>query len=174
MKNRINLCVLSICLFFSGGLYSQTNIYLKLGDIKGESTDRDHRDWIMITGFDQGLSYSGSMSGGGAGAGKVKFSEIKLSRKLDKSTPLLMVKAANGAHFSEAILEMTGGDGKVFYILKLTDVVLTSIKTSTECEPSCITNEKIELGFSGINWEYIDKNGVSTKGGWDVRINRAM
>ena len=166
--------MLSVCIFFSGWLYGQTNIYLKLGDIKGGSADRDHREWIMITGFDQGMSYSGSMSGGGGGAGKVKFSELKLSRKLDQATPLLMVKTANGAHFPEAILEMTGGDGKVFYILKLTDVVLTSIKTSTECEPGCVANEKIELGFGSISWEYKDKNGVSTKGGWDVKVNRAM
>jgi hypothetical protein len=27
------------------------NGFLKFGDIKGESTDKDHKDWVMVTGF---------------------------------------------------------------------------------------------------------------------------
>jgi len=173
MKKKISLGMLLPCLFLSGWVFSQTSIYLKLGDIKGESADKDHKDWIMITGFDQGVSFSGGMMGGG-GTGKAKFSELKLTRKIDKATPILMSKAATGARFPDAILEMTGGDGKVFYIVKLSDVVLTSIKSSTECEPGCVTSEKLELSFGNISWEYRDKSGGSTKGGWDVKLNRGM
>jgi Type VI secretion system effector, Hcp len=32
----------------SAGAY---NGFLKFGDIKGESTDKDHKDWVMVTGF---------------------------------------------------------------------------------------------------------------------------
>jgi hypothetical protein len=32
----------------SAGTY---NGFLRFGDIKGESTDKDHKDWVMVTGF---------------------------------------------------------------------------------------------------------------------------
>jgi type VI secretion system secreted protein Hcp len=48
-----------------------TDMFLKLGDIKGESRDLVHRDEIDITEWNWGMSQSGSMhSGTGGGAGK--------------------------------------------------------------------------------------------------------
>jgi len=48
-----------------------TDTFLKLGDVKGESTDDKHRDEIEVLAFSWGMSQPGSMSGGGGSAGKV-------------------------------------------------------------------------------------------------------
>jgi len=50
------------------------DMFLKLGDIKGESQDLAHRDEIDITNWGWGLSQTGSMhSGTGGGSGKADF-----------------------------------------------------------------------------------------------------
>jgi type VI secretion system secreted protein Hcp len=176
MKNKLGIWVLSICMISPCWLHSQSNIYLKLGDIKGESAHKDHKDWINVGSFTHGLSNSGAMraGGGGAGAGKVKFDEFTFTRKMDKATPVLMAKAASGAHFADAILEMTGNDGKVFYTIKLTDVIISSVNTSAECNPTCSTTEEIKLNFGSISWEYRDQNGVPVRGGWDIKMNKGI
>jgi type VI secretion system secreted protein Hcp len=176
MKNKPVIWILSICMICPCLLYSQSNIYLKLGDIKGESAHKDHKDWINVGSFQHGLSNSGAMraGGGGAGAGKVKFDEFTFARKLDKASPVLMSKAASGAHFPEAILEMTGPDGKVFYTIKLTDVVISSVSSSAECNPSCMISEEVKLNFGSISWEYRDQSGTPVRGGWDIKLNKGI
>ncbi len=53
-----------------------TDTFLKLGDVKGESTDDKHRDEIEVLAFSWGMSQPGSMSGGGGSAGKVTFQDL--------------------------------------------------------------------------------------------------
>jgi len=45
-----------------------TDTFLKLGDVKGESTDDKHRDEIEVLAFSWGMNQPGSMSGGGGSA----------------------------------------------------------------------------------------------------------
>ena len=47
-----------------------SDIFAKLGDIKGESADSKHKDEIEVLSFSWGVTNSGSAtSGGGIGAG---------------------------------------------------------------------------------------------------------
>lgn len=48
------------------------DMFLKLGDIKGESRDQAHRDEIDITRWGWSLSQSGSMHSG-TGGGPIRF-----------------------------------------------------------------------------------------------------
>jgi type VI secretion system secreted protein Hcp len=51
-----------------------SNIFAKIGDIKGESLDAKHKDEIEVLSFSWGVTNAGVMpSGGGAGAGKATF-----------------------------------------------------------------------------------------------------
>ncbi|HUL67278.1 MAG TPA: type VI secretion system tube protein Hcp, partial [Burkholderiaceae bacterium] len=53
---------------------ARSDIHLKLGDIKGESTDDKHKDEIDVESWSWGASNPGSMArGGGGGTGKVSF-----------------------------------------------------------------------------------------------------
>lgn len=74
-----------------------TDMFLKLGDIKGESNDQAHRDEIEISSWGWGMKQSGSMhSGTGGGAGKVNIRNLSITKTLDKSTPNLMMACSTG------------------------------------------------------------------------------
>src|SRR5882762_1044898 len=66
---------------------------LKLADpqgnilIEGESLDKAHPKEIVALSFSQGLSVPFSPAGGGTG--KASFSELAISKIVDKATPLL-------------------------------------------------------------------------------------
>ena len=80
-----------------------TDMFLKLGDIKGESRDQAHRDEIEISRWGWGMSQTGSMhSGSGGGAGKVNIDNLSISKVMDKSSPNLMMACSTGKHYPEA------------------------------------------------------------------------
>ena len=48
------------------------DMFIKIGDVKGESKDKTHAEEIDVLAWSWGMSQSGSMHmGGGGGAGKV-------------------------------------------------------------------------------------------------------
>ncbi|MBA2932122.1 hypothetical protein G9Q86_26630 [Pseudomonas sp. CCUG 57209] len=96
------------------------DMFLKLGDIKGESQDLAHRDEIDITNWGWGLSQTGSMhSGTGGGSGKADFTNLNLTKPLDKSSPNLMMACATGKHYPEAklVVRKAGGTSPVEYLV---------------------------------------------------------
>ena len=38
------------------------NAFANFGDIKGESTDKDHKDWVMITQYDHEVTQPASVT----------------------------------------------------------------------------------------------------------------
>ena len=53
------------------------DVFLKLGDIKGESKDAKHAGEIDVLSWSWGVSQTGTMGvGGGGGAGKANFSDL--------------------------------------------------------------------------------------------------
>ena len=65
-----------------------TDIFAKIGDIKGESADAKHKDEIEVLSFSWGVANSGSTgSGSGSGAGKATFQDLSIVHGIDKATP---------------------------------------------------------------------------------------
>ena len=56
------------------------DMYIKMGDVKGESVDSKHKDEIDVLAWSWGLSQSGTMHmGGGGGAGKVNVQDLSFT-----------------------------------------------------------------------------------------------
>ena len=54
-----------------------SDIFAKIGDIKGESADSKHKGEIDILSFSWGVTNSGTIGGGGGGgAGKATFHDL--------------------------------------------------------------------------------------------------
>ncbi len=108
-----------------------TDIFFKIGDIKGESTDDRHRDEIEVLSWSWGMTQSGSVATG-AGAGRASFSDFSFTHRIDKASPKLMKACATGQHFKEATLtERRAGPGKQdFLIITMADVIVTSVLPS--------------------------------------------
>src|SRR6476659_7696477 len=107
-----------------------SDIFGKLGDIKGESLDSKHKDEIEVLSFSWGVTNAGSMAHGtGGGEGKATFHDLSFVHKIDKASPVLMQACATGVHLKEAtITGRKAGKGQQEYlIIKMNDVIVTAV-----------------------------------------------
>src|SRR5215211_5780834 len=108
-----------------------TDIFARLGEIKGESADDRHKDEIGVLSWSWGVSQSAPNSAGsGAAAGKVTFNDFNFTHRVDKASPVLMRACATGQHLKDATITMRKA-GKVqqdYLIVKLTDVLVTNVQ----------------------------------------------
>ena len=132
------------------------DIFAKLGDIKGESTDSKHKDEIEVLSFSWGISNPASHgASGGAGAGKATFQDLSIVHKIDKATPSLFAACATGEHLKDAtITHRKAGKGQQEYlVVRMDDVLVTSVSTSVGVE-SDATAESVALAFAKVDLEY--------------------
>src|SRR4051812_37050056 len=62
-----------------------SDIFAKIGDIKGESLDDKHKDEIEVLSWSWGVSSTGVRGGGvGGGAGKASIHDLSFTHKIDK------------------------------------------------------------------------------------------
>ncbi|MFL1549604.1 Hcp family type VI secretion system effector [Pseudomonas sp. D47] len=156
------------------------DMFLKLGDIKGESRDQAHRDEIDITHWAWGMSQSGSMhSGTGGGAGKVNIANLNLTKALDKSSPNLMMACASGKHYPDAklVVRKVGGASPVEYlVITLKEVMVVSYSSSAENGVD-VLQDSFALNFATVDVSYQPqkadggKDGGPVKFGWNIRQN---
>ncbi|SEK98867.1 Hcp family type VI secretion system effector [Pseudomonas agarici] len=157
-----------------------TDMFLKLGDIKGESKDQQHRDEIEIQSIQWGMNQSGSMhTGSGGGSGKVSINNLSFSKSMDKSSPNLMAACSSGKHFPEATLTVrkAGGTSPVEYlVITLKEVMVASYGTNGN-QGEDILHEDIALNFAKVEVSYQPqkadggKDGGVIKYGWNIREN---
>ena len=82
----------------------EIDIFLKIGDVEGESTDSAHGGEIEVDGWNWGASNGEPIGGGGGGIGKPDVQDITIGKLVDKSSARLMLASLNGQHFNEALL----------------------------------------------------------------------
>jgi type VI secretion system secreted protein Hcp len=132
-----------------------SDIFAKIGDIKGESPDSKHKDEIEVLSYSWGVSNSGSMAfGGGGGEGKATFHDMSFTHKVDKASPVLMQYCANGAHFKEAIIthRKSGKGQQEYLVFKLNDIIVTSVQHGGT--PDGDATENVSLSFAKVSMEY--------------------
>lgn len=130
------------------------DVFLKLGDIKGESTDSKHTGEIDVLSWSWGVSQTGTMAhGGGGGIGKASFSDLNIMHALDKSSPVLMKACATGEHIKEGtLIARKAGKGQQEYlIIKMNDILITSVAPSGSTEEP---TESVSLQCSKVDLEY--------------------
>jgi len=156
------------------------DMFLKIGDVKGESKDQAHAEEIDVLSWSWGMSQSGSMHmGSGGGAGKVNINDLSLTKYVDKSSPNLMMACSSGKHYPEAKLTVrkAGGESQVEYlIITLEEVLVSSLNTGGSGGEDRLT-ENINLNFAKVKTEYQaqkadgTKDGGPIKYGWNIREN---
>jgi type VI secretion system secreted protein Hcp len=133
------------------------DIFAKIGDIKGESLDDKHKDEIEVLSFSWGVSNSCSMaSGSGGGEGKATFHDLSFVHNVDKASPVLMQACATGTHLKEAtITHRKAGKGQQeFLIVKMNDVIITSVTHGGSSGGGNGHSENVSLAFGKVNVEY--------------------
>jgi len=132
-----------------------SDIFAKIGDIKGESLDAKHKDEIEILSFSWGVTNSGSAAtGSGAGSGKATFQDLVVVHNIDKASPELMRACATGTHLKEAtITHRKAGKGQQeFLVVKLNDVLITGVIHAGDTTGPA--SETVSLAFAKVDFEY--------------------
>lgn len=154
------------------------DFFLKLGDIKGESTDATYKDWIEVLAWSWGMSQSGTMhTGTGGGTGKVSVQDFSVTKYVDKSTPNIMQKCCTGKHYDKAtFIARKAGDKPLDYVkLEMEQVIVTSASTGGSGGEEQVT-ENVTLNFAKYKYEYTPQTEKGAKGGaitqtFDIRRN---
>ena len=157
------------------------DMFMKLGDIKGEAKDKVHKDEIDVLAWSWGLSNSGSAHmGGGAGAGKVNVQDLSFTKYVDKSTPDLMLSCCNGKHIPTATLTVrkAGENPLEYLIITLNDVLVSALSTGGSGGEDRLT-ENVTLNFAEVKVQYSEQTETGTVGdkpemGWDIRGNAKL
>jgi len=156
------------------------DMFLKLGDIKGESTDSAHEGEIDVLSYSWGMSQSGTTHmGGGGGAGKVSVQDLSITKYVDAATHAVILACCNGTHYDEALLTVrkAGGDSPLEYIkLTMKELIVTSITTGGSGGEDRIT-ETISLNFAEFKFEYQEQDdkgkgkGGAKEAAWNIAKN---
>jgi len=132
-----------------------SDIFGKLGDIKGESLDDKHKDEIEVLSYSWGVTNAGSMAHGtGGGEGKATFHDLSFIHRYDKSSPVLMQYCATGVHLKEAtITNRKAGKGQQEYlIIKMNDVIVTGVTHGNSGSDGA--TENVSVAFAKVAVEY--------------------
>ena len=131
-----------------------SDIFAKLGDIKGESLDAKHKDEIEVLSFSWGVANTVAPGGGGGGgAGKATFHDLSFVHRIDSASPLLMKACATGTHIKEATLtnRKAGKTQHEYLIVKMNDVIITGVTHGGSGDGH---SENVSLAFAKVNVEY--------------------
>lgn len=132
-----------------------SDIFAKIGDIKGESLDAKHKDEIEVLSFSWGVTNAGSTGpGGGAGTGKATFQDLSIVHNIDKASPKLLEACATGLHLKDATIthRKSGKGQQEFLVVKMNDVIITAVTHGgTAGQPAA---ENVSLAFAKVDFEY--------------------
>jgi len=134
------------------------NTFLQIDGIAGESTDKDHKDWIEVLSYSHSISQATSAPNpsGGAVVGKVTHQEFVISKHIDVASPRLYEACATGKHFPIAIIEVwRSSDAKpVRYMTIRMQNVLISGAAMSGSSSGDIPVETIVISYGMIQWAY--------------------
>ena len=146
------------------------DFHLLLEGVPGESTVTGHAGEIYIDSFSTAVTRGGGV--------QATFSDLSFSKQLDKASPLLMLKCAQGATIPKAVLTCrTSLEAKPvpFYVIRLTGVKVTQVTTGGGAGGSRPT-ESFSLSYETIEWEYTPMNQSGgtlpvVKANWNLLTN---
>lgn len=156
------------------------DIFLKIDGINGESKDSNHKEWIDVQDFTWGASQPATLtSGGGGGAGKVNFQDLKVTAAIDKSAPIILKHSAIGRHIPKLEISVckAGGEQIEYSRITLEDVIVTGV----EFEGSK-SNEVLFVNYSfqavkvkNQYWEQTERGGrgPETQMAYDIKLNKS-
>jgi len=155
------------------------DIFLKLGNIKGEAADANHKDSIDVLAWSWGMSQSGTTHmGGGGGSGKVSVQDISFSKYIDASSHALIQACCNGEHFDKALLTVRKAGKNPLEYIKITmeEVIISSVTTGGSGSEDRLT-ENVTLNFGKFKYEYTTQaptggQGTTMTANWDIAKNQ--
>lgn len=149
------------------------NAFANFGDIKGDVTDKDFKDCVMITKYEHTVTQPASITqkaAGGRSAEAVQFSEFRMWKFVDAATPKLFEAACKGTHIPKVLLDVVraGGDPVKYLEIELKEVLISSIVHSGDPKgENQFPTEIVGMTFGHITYTYT-KQGADGKAAGNV------
>ncbi|MEL6329521.1 MAG: type VI secretion system tube protein Hcp [Planctomycetota bacterium] len=152
--------------------------FLKLGSIKGEATDEDHKEWILIQSLSAPIhrTIPQGAKDQQRSRGETVLGDVVCVRELDKSSTKLSEACANGTFYPEVEIHLCStvkNKAEPYLTYKLKDVIVTSYSFHGTASGDPIPTEEVTLGFTEIEWNYIvlDPRTGDKKGNVPAKYN---
>jgi len=142
--------------------------YLKIGDIKGESTDDGHKDWINLLSVSNGINRPMGVGASGSTRHRssASFGDIICVKEVDASTPKLQEAIADGTNFAKVEIHLCtsseGGKRIPFLMWELKNCRVSSYSVSGATDGNSPPTESLSFNFEEIKVTY-DKLGKDNK-----------
>ncbi len=138
--------------------------FLKIGDIKGESTDSKHNEWIDVQSFEFAVSKPVTGAGATRASGQTRFDDITVAKWIDKSSPILMLSSSDGRVFPKVEIAVrasaAGAPFERYMQYTLHNVLVTSARPGGSGSDS-VPTESVSLNFTKIEMSYSLLDGAS-------------
>lgn len=155
------------------------DMFMKLGDIKGESQDKAHAGEIDVLAWSWGMANNGTTHvGGGGGSGKVSVQDISFTKYVDSASNALIMHCCEGKHIAKAnlVCRKAGGKPLEYIKLDLEDVVISAVSTGGSGGEDRLT-ENVTLNFAKFKFAYQPQkqdgsaDGGAKEAGWNIAAN---
>ena len=136
--------------------------YLKIQDVKGESRDDRHRDWIELNSFSFGPTRwregQAQVSGAPTAPGSRSRGDISIGKTLDAASPKLFEACAKGTHMKEVTIVLRPREGQadryLTYVLRDCVVTSYSLERGHGGTPGDRPMEQVTLNYTKIEWSW--------------------
>ncbi len=156
-----------------------TTGFIKIDGVEGESEDAAHKGEIEILSWSWGVSQTSSVSSGQA-TGRRTYEPIVIRKRIDKATPMLAKRCADGVHIKDAkiTLRRQGATGEQddYLVIELKEVFVTSISMGccdNDCDdanPDLEPSERVSITYKSIKITHV-RSGQEYEGVWSPRSN---
>ena len=156
--------------------------YLNLGDIKGNSQDAKHKEWIELLSIthqafrniDATTKPRDALS-----KSQVQLDGIEIQKNADESSPELVYAVCSGRVFPTVTIDLVrvSPDGnEVFYQWKLDDAYISEYGVHGQSLGEIATTEHLTLNYSKVTWIYFKKDEKgkpqgSVEASWNLGAN---
>ena len=152
------------------------DIFLKMGDIRGESKKDRHKDEIDLLSYTQSMTGPFARGATSGAAGKAVCGTVTVVKYVDLASPDLVLYALNGRHIPQAVITFNRGPFEYYKVI-LDDVIIAEVEQNNSKlnfpnpAPPRAT-EKVTLMARRFRYEYTEQNdkgaaGAKPKAGWD-------
>lgn len=135
-------------------------IHMQIPDIKGESTDPSHKDWLDIESISWGVNRnlnSASSTKGDRESGNATISDLHIVRRMDSATPKLFISSCCGDG-KEIIIELTrtgkGGGSETYMKYTLGDALIANYTVNAAAQDGLHPTETLTLSFIDMEMSY--------------------
>lgn len=145
-----------------------SDIHLKLNGIKGESTSVQHKDEIDVQTWAWGVTGASPVTGGGGSVSpaRASFSDLHFTHGVDRASPELWKACATGRQIRDAVLSVArpSGGTQDYLVIKLTDVIVTSVSMTDGAGDTLVPVESVGLAFVKVEYGYRPQNANGSLG----------